>query len=258
MIIVTKTYWIIPCNLGNYEVISAYKTLDIVDWKQSSNLKSAKIDDIVFIYLTSPMQSIKYMCRIKKVNKPYSTIDDKQFMIDGQPYINYGNYMELELLSDFENESIHLTSLKEHGMKGNIQGPRRVYDELLDFILNRHEKVNNTNILGNTVYREGKPYIQYGVKYERNFKLRQKAIEIHGLQCKVCGFDFQKRYGDLGRNFIEVHHTRPMYQVGKEIKVNPETDLVPLCANCHRMVHRKKQQPLKIEELKRLYKSLNE
>ena len=42
---------------------------------------------------------------------------------------------------------------------------------------------------------------------------------------------------------------RPVYQ-GKEVEVNPETDLIVLCANCHRMVHRKKGMTLTIEELK--------
>ncbi|WP_237630079.1 hypothetical protein [Staphylococcus epidermidis] len=41
-----------------------------------------------------------------------------------------------------------------------------------------------------------------------------------------------------------------MYSIGREISVDPETDLVPLCSNCHKMIHRKKAKPLTLEELK--------
>ena len=67
---------------------------------------------------------------------------------------------------------------------------------------------------------------------------RQRAIELHGSTCAVCGFDFEKTYGDLGRGFIEVHHLNPLGESEEEAAVNPATDLIPLCANCHRMIHR--------------------
>ncbi|WP_267830575.1 hypothetical protein [Staphylococcus aureus] len=50
--------------------------------------------------------------------------------------------------------------------------------------------LNLDNELENTEYVEGKPYVQYGIKYERNQALRNEAIKIHGTTCKVCGFDF--------------------------------------------------------------------
>lgn len=98
---------------------------------------------------------------------------------------------------------------------------------------------------------EGKLKTYYGQRYERDATNRRKAIEIHGTTCKACGFDFEKVYGERGRNFIEVHHIKPLHMT-KEIRVNPETDLVPLCANCHRMIHRDPQHVLTIEELKQL------
>lgn len=89
-------------------------------------------------------------------------------------------------------------------------------------------------------------------KYERSLHLRNKAVEIHGLKCKVCDFDFKEMYGDWGNGFIEVHHLQPLSKnKGKEVETNPELDLTVLCANCHRMVHRKKGFTLTIEELKK-------
>lgn len=98
---------------------------------------------------------------------------------------------------------------------------------------------------------EGKLQTYYGQRYERNATIRRMAIEIHGTTCQACGFDFEEVYGERGRNFIEVHHIKPLH-VTKETHVNPETDLVPLCANCHRMIHRDPQHVLTVEELKQL------
>ncbi|OEK68688.1 HNH endonuclease [Staphylococcus equorum] len=118
--------------------------------------------------------------------------------------------------------------------------------------MSNNKNSKSTTELENTEYIEGKPYIQYGMKYERNQALRKKAIEIHGTTCKVCGFNFKSRYGDLGEGFIEIHHIKPMFSIKKEVTVNPEDDLIPLCSNCHKMIHRNSKQPLSIEELSRI------
>ncbi len=87
--------------------------------------------------------------------------------------------------------------------------------------------------------------------YERDGKARQECLKIHKCICKVCGFDFEKTYGNLGRGFIHVHHIKPLFEIKKEYKVNPEEDLVPVCPNCHAMLHRRKEV-LSINELKAL------
>jgi 5-methylcytosine-specific restriction protein A len=75
-------------------------------------------------------------------------------------------------------------------------------------------------------------------QYERDPQARRKCIAIYGLNCHICGFNFQKFYGDYGSNFIHVHHLVPISKIGKDYEVNPEKDLIPLCANCHAIVHR--------------------
>ena len=100
--------------------------------------------------------------------------------------------------------------------------------------------------------QDGKKVRIYTTKYERNPQNRKLAIKIHGTKCMVCGFDFAATYGDIGRDFIEVHHTKPLYSLDEEMMVNPETDLVCVCSNCHRMIHRKRNIILSFEELKQL------
>jgi hypothetical protein len=91
---------------------------------------------------------------------------------------------------------------------------------------------------------------------ERNPKLRTEAIKIHGLLCKVCGFDFEKTYGLWGQDFIEVHHISPLGQSkSTKVQTDPEKDLTVLCSNCHRMVHRKRGTTLTLDELKNKIKS---
>jgi 5-methylcytosine-specific restriction enzyme A len=91
-------------------------------------------------------------------------------------------------------------------------------------------------------------------QYERDPKNRKEAIEIHGLNCYGCDFNFEDVYGERGRDFIEIHHIKPLSTLQEEVVINPATDLVPLCANCHRMIHRRKAEILTIEELKLLIK----
>lgn len=87
-------------------------------------------------------------------------------------------------------------------------------------------------------------------RYERDREARQACIEAHGLRCKVCEFDFEAAYGSLGAGFIHVHHVVPISQVGGDYNVDPVRDLVPVCPNCHAMLHRPPDRVLTVAELK--------
>jgi putative restriction endonuclease len=97
---------------------------------------------------------------------------------------------------------------------------------------------------------EGKKVAYYGVRYERNRKLRLQAIEIHGLRCNACDFDFEKAYGEHAKGFIHVHHVKPISEYEEDQVVDPVTDMITLCANCHAVVHKKPNQLLSVEQLK--------
>lgn len=93
--------------------------------------------------------------------------------------------------------------------------------------------------------------------YERNPKLRKNAVSLHGTSCKVCGFDYELFYGERGVDYIEVHHLNPLSHIKTEHDINPEIDMTVLCSNCHRMVHRKRNEILKIDELKKMINKIN-
>lgn len=105
-------------------------------------------------------------------------------------------------------------------------------------------------------YNDGASTFYYGKRYERNPKNRAKAIQHHGLDCAVCEFNFEKEYGQRGTDFIEVHHVNQLSTLNEEVLINPVVDLVPVCANCHRMIHRKKDHVLTINELKEIINRL--
>lgn len=74
--------------------------------------------------------------------------------------------------------------------------------------------------------------------HERDPSLRRACIALHGHVCSICDVDLGKVYGDLGRGFIHVHHLRPLSKTKTPRPTNPKTDLIPVCPNCHAIIHR--------------------
>lgn len=87
-------------------------------------------------------------------------------------------------------------------------------------------------------------------QYKRTKKERDECIKFHGTICAVCGFSFEQEFGEIGKDYIEVHHLKPVAQFASSPVriVNPIADLRPVCANCHRMLHMR-NPPLSVEEL---------
>lgn len=74
--------------------------------------------------------------------------------------------------------------------------------------------------------------------YERNPIARKKCLQRYGFSCIVCNFDFEEVYGEIGRGYIHVHHLKPLNEINSEYHVDPIKDLIPVCPNCHSMLHR--------------------
>ena len=88
-------------------------------------------------------------------------------------------------------------------------------------------------------------------KYERSRLNRTVCLQIHGYTCKICGMNFENVYGKIGKNFIHVHHIEPVSLMGGSYVLNPSKDLIPVCPNCHAMLHTK-NPPYFPEELKKI------
>jgi predicted HNH restriction endonuclease len=73
--------------------------------------------------------------------------------------------------------------------------------------------------------------------YERNPAARKRCIDHHGPICCICGLDFAAAYGEIAKGFIHVHHVKPLSEIGERYSVDPIRDLVPVCPNCHAVIH---------------------
>lgn len=146
--------------------------------------------------------------------------------------ISQGNACRIDKISGIENTDEYL---------------KNIWDQLTPFFVDRFKQsVVNTNSYLNEIesqdqdlsVREGKMKLVSHYRRERNSEIvnRKKEIAIanDNLKCEVCNFSFAKKFGV---NFIECHHLNPISQTGKtETTLN---DLALVCANCHRMLHKK-------------------
>jgi hypothetical protein len=99
------------------------------------------------------------------------------------------------------------------------------------------------------LYREGKLEKVYVNHYERNPSARLRCLEHFGYSCAVCDMNFKDRYGSIGQEYIHVHHKTPLSTIGDDYKIDAVRDLIPVCPNCHAMLH-KNNPPFSVEALK--------
>lgn len=133
-------------------------------------------------------------------------------------------------------------------------------EEINDVTFTALRQLASENVLpedDEAAFPEGRELFLKHRARERNPRVIEHAKNLffqkHGrFFCEVCGFEFEKVYGELGRGFIEAHHTIPVSALseGSETKAR---DIAMVCPNCHRMLHRKRPW-LAIDELKSILK----
>ena len=255
-------YWIVPSNNSTFCIGDAIKEQNgLVDWRQSNNFA---VGDIVFIYLSKPDCCIKYKMEVVKVKIDEDIhFDQEQFWKDKEVYysgLGAYLYVRFKLNETYPDELFSLRHMREHGLKGSLQGVQECPNVLLDFLLNPSSSVEDDYDVDypedDEALYEGSLIKVMANKYERNRDARKKCIEIKGAKCAVCGFDFVEMYGEVGKGFIHVHHVVPISSIGKTYKLDIIKDLVPVCPNCHYMLHRK-NPPYEIVELKKQWEENN-
>jgi predicted Zn-ribbon and HTH transcriptional regulator len=106
-------------------------------------------------------------------------------------------------------------------------------------------------------FLEGKENIALVKFFERNPAAREHCLVIHGCSCKVCGFNFEEFYGEIGRGFVHVHHKSPLSEIQGMRSTDPINDLCPVCPNCHSMIHRR-TPCYTIEEMQQIIRKLQQ
>ena len=166
------------------------------------------------------------------------------------------NMLKLFLVEQIYNSKMSLENLISNGLRAAPQGSKKLNGNLIEYIESNFSDSNQNDVFPEMVNEDANAYegIKKSVvvnRYGRSSIARNKCIHYHGTYCKICNLDFSKMYGDLGKDFIHVHHILPIHKIGKEYKINYIEDLIPVCPNCHAMLHRKLDgKEVDIEELK--------
>ena len=161
-------------------------------------------------------------------------------------------YYEIEDLVEKVNEAfldLYGTTVSLRQIRADIthMRDRLVYDapiEAVSSTLQPDEEEEDKQRL------EGRMTEAKVLRRQRNRQARQQCLEASGYNCYICGFDFEKTYGEIGKGFLEVHHKRPISTYDEEHEI-PQSELVALCSNCHSMVHRRKEA-MDVDELKNI------
>lgn len=253
--------WVISANSKIYNHAAAFAKFGYIDWTQKAKYS---IGDEVYIYCTRPYQKIMYKTQVVAVSMQFQEItDDKEYWIDIERYNRerQGLYVRLQLIEQADNDNLVLEKLRANGLKAAPQGPVKMKSELANYI-DKFLKDNTSSCLieykvPDECFEGAKSVINVN-KYERSSIARMKCIERHGCRCVVCGFNFEQTYGEIGKGFIHIHHIVPISSIGKNYKVNYDTDLVPVCPNCHSMLHHDPSgKVLSVDELKEIIKTNN-
>jgi len=150
-----------------------------------------------------------------------------------------GGRLEQEIWNEFAHNAVYL---------------RQVAHRIIDGMRLEDSQTPAGNEDEETEFPEGKVLYRQHKSRERNRGLISKAKQIAqqngNLKCSVCNFDFYERYGDLGKGYIECHHTIPVSEYTQNAKTKV-SDLSLVCSNCHRMLHRRRPW-LTISELSSL------
>lgn len=118
----------------------------------------------------------------------------------------------------------------------------------------RPDNLPPEEVLLTASYIEGATHSIRVNAYERSRDGREACIRHHGVNCAVCGFNFQRTYGSAVAGFIHVHHLRPLAVIGEEYVLYPVADLRPVCPSCHAVIHRK-EPPYSIEEVQTMIRA---
>ena len=234
--------WILSGNINKYDVISRLDEFSYVYWNQTRNYE---IGDFVYIYLSGPIQEIRYKCRVTMIDLLNEECEnDSRFWVSTDAFEKTENNRSVRLdLIGHAQIGMSREEMTSQRILSRIQGPIRISDEIADYIDEKYfedviDIIYPDEMTADELLSEGHHKSTIVNKYERNIRARQKCLDVHGYDCKVCNFNFQEFYGDIGRDFIHVHHLTPISEIKDEYIIDPVNDLIPVCPNCHAMLHR--------------------
>lgn len=182
----------------------------------------------------------------KEIEQPFTSKDfnivNQRMKDHGKPYTREGDIQNHSSTSS--NKTHYLDVKKVDGTRLNYysiavwgeshQGYKRCTSQTLNNFEVDFEDIPSADLLV-----EGKKRYAYLSRKTRSRWAREHCIKHNGNSCKICGMNFGKVYGERGEGYIHVHHCIPLHAFDREYTVDPIRDLVPVCPNCHAMLHRR-------------------
>ncbi|MDC0706247.1 HNH endonuclease [Priestia sp. AB] len=249
-----RRIWLVPANPNEYDLESAFSRYETLDWKRSYNYEKG---DILFMYVSGNIKKIRYKVEVTEgLVRTNKVTYDKAFWMDDEKFkqSKEWKYMRFRFVDEVDTTELSLKKLREHGLKGNIQGAMKLTGDLRNYIMSFFKQDLTEGYYPDEVSQtleEGKRKTVTVNVYERNPIARKRCIEYYGVQCQACEVDFENKYGEVGKDFIHVHHIKPLHEIQQGYIVDPIKDLIPVCPNCHAMLHRQENgRYLSIDQLK--------
>ncbi len=115
------TAWIFPANPKYYDIQAAFREMEVIDWTKVKSISNINKDDIVYIYVTKPIQKIlfKTIVENENISKNKKIDDSKFYKKDEKDNSVYVRLKKIEEYSNDESNVYNRNNLSKY-MKGNI------------------------------------------------------------------------------------------------------------------------------------------
>lgn len=209
--------------------------------------------------------------------EPHQNTNPKRIISSSNTFASYNIRANSENVYLFENDSDRNITLPYSKKDGFGYGQSNVWYANNDSrsivyrndIINQIENIINKNTI-DEFYNDERKYTEGGINsrvkevfnIRRNAQARKMCLEHYfpnnkNYKCIICGFDFEEQYGELGKNYIEVHHIVShtiKSKIEGEHEIDPIKDLIPICSNCHSIFHREKP-PILVDKMFKIVKT---
>ncbi|MBK5254303.1 MAG: HNH endonuclease [Peptostreptococcaceae bacterium] len=214
---------------------------------RNSGINTAKGTLVLFQFENAIIASAE-LTKVEKYEKPLEGIYKGSYIFDTES-IQVFEPITADELAEIDKDFSFFSRVK---LKIDVS----YQDKILALIKKKSQILIPEEIPENEIekYPEGAKSQIIVNAYERNSKARQESIKLHGSNCGICGFDFGKIYGDEFAGKIHVHHVKPLNEINDNYEVDPQKDLIPVCPNCHMILHAKVGGVYTVQEVEKFIK----
>ena len=250
--------WIFQGNPNRFDIDDYLSRYSYIYWSAPTNQKDFEIGDRAFIWRSGAQAGLVAIGIIKEKPAPRKDVKIQEALGDDLWVSQSDEPTDIKV--GIEIEEVRLTEeegfVSREQVKANpILSKNRIISNPVGTVFRLNgEEVNVVLSLWGNIYpeittphsaTEGSKQLRSHYRRERSSKLiSAKKVQFQkvrgSLFCEICGFSFENTYPEtLGTGFIEAHHKIPLAKIDTIVRTTLD-DLLLVCSNCHRMIHRTK------------------